>query len=218
MLFTPREQEKLLLSWAAEIARRRKAKGIKLNYEEALAIISDFIIESAREGKKMSEIIKESQMLLNEDNVMEGVPELLDLVQVEATFPDGTKLVTVRNPIKSNKKFLNTYEIKDGEIDLPEDGEISITNTGDRPIQVSSHFHLFEVNKKLKFDREKAFGFRLAIPSGTAIRFEPGQTEIVKIRKIRGNRRVTGLNSLTEGSLDHNKEEAMKRAKDRGFI
>ncbi len=218
MLFTPKEQEKLLLSWAAEVARRRKSKGIKLNYEEALAIISDFIIESAREGKKMSEIIKESQMLLNENDVMEGVPELLDLIQVEATFPDGTKLVTVRNPIKTDKNFLNTYNIKDGEIELLDEGEISITNSGDRPIQVSSHYHLFEVNSKLKFDREKAFGFRLAIPAGTAIRFEPGQTKLVKIRKIGGNKRVTGLNRLTEGSLDHNKEEAMKRAKEKGFI
>lgn len=217
MFLTPREQEKLLISWAAELARRRKAKGLKLNYEEAMAIIVDYIMESAREGKPMSEIIKGAQELLKEEDVMEGVPDLLDIVQVEATFPDGTKLVTVRNPIKSSSS-MRTFEIKDGEIEIQEDGEIEITNTGDRPIQVSSHFHLFEVNKALKMDREKAFGFRLAIPAGTAIRFEPGQTKVVKIRKIGGNRRVTGLNGLTEGSLDHNKSEAIKRARERGFM
>ncbi len=217
MFLTPREQEKLLISWAAELARRRKAKGLKLNYEEAMAIIVDYIMESAREGKPMSEIIKGAQELLKEEDVMEGVPDLLDIVQVEATFPDGTKLVTVRNPIKSSSS-LKTFEIKDGEIEIPDEGEIEITNSGDRPIQVSSHFHLFEVNKALKMDREKVFGYRLAIPAGTAIRFEPGQTKVVKIRKIGGNRRVTGLNGLTEGSLDHNKQEAINKAKERGFM
>ncbi|QIW23954.1 urease subunit gamma [Sulfolobus sp. S-194] len=218
MFLTPREQEKLLISWAAEVARRRRAKGLKLNYTEAMAIIIDYILEKAREGVKMEDIIKGAQELLTENDVMEGVPELLDLVQVEATFPDGTKLVTVRNPVKSSKKTLNTYVIKQGEIEVNgEEIELEVTNTGDRPIQVGSHFHFFEVNKALKFDREKAYGTRLSIPAGTAVRFEPGQTKIVKLRKIGGGGRVTGLNGLTEGSLEHNKEEAIKRAKERGF-
>lgn len=100
MFLTPREQEKLLISVAAEVARRRKAKGLKLNYVEALSIITDFVLESAREGKPMSQIIKEAQELLSENDVMEMVPSILDVVQVEATFPDGTKLVTIRNPIR----------------------------------------------------------------------------------------------------------------------
>ncbi|ARM75412.1 urease subunit gamma [Acidianus manzaensis] len=218
MLFTPREQEKLLLSWAAELARRRKAKGLKLNYEEALAIITDYIIESAREGKRMSEIITGAQQLLKEEDVMDEVPEMLDIVQVEATFPDGTKLVTVRNPIKSNKKALNTFIIQPGEVELNEDEvKLEVVNSGDRPIQVSSHFHFFEVNKNLKFDREKAFGMRLNIPAGTSIRFEPGEKKIISLTKIKGNRRVTGLNGLTEGSLDYNKKEALEKAKEKGF-
>ncbi|MEJ2776111.1 urease subunit gamma [Sulfolobaceae archaeon RB850M] len=219
MFLTPREQEKLLISWAAEVARRRRAKGLKLNYEEAAAIIIDYILEKAREGAKMEDIIKGAQQLLTEEDVMEGVPELLDIIQVEATFPDGTKLVTVRNPIKSTKSVLNTYKIQPGEIEVKgEEIELEVTNTGDRPIQVGSHFHFFEVNKALKFDREKAFGMRLAIPSGTSVRFEPGQTRVVRLRKIGGNRRVTGLNGLTEGSLDHNRSEAIRRAKERGFM
>lgn len=220
MFLTPREQEKLLISWAAEVARRRRARGLKLNYTEALAIIVDYILEKAREGASMDEIIKGAQQLLTEDDVMDEVPEMLDIVQVEATFPDGTKLVTVRNPIKSSKKVLNTYVIQDGEIDLGDKDEIEleVTNAGDRPIQVGSHFHFFEVNKALKFDREKAYGMRLAIPAGTSVRFEPGQTRVVRLRKIGGMRRVTGLNGLTEGSLDHNKDQAIKRAKERGFM
>ena len=219
MFLTPREQEKLLISMAAEVARRRKAKGLKLNYVEAAAIITDFVLESAREGKPMSQIIKEAQELLTEDDVMDFVPTLLDIIQVEATFPDGTKLVTIRNPIKSKKKI--DYIIPgEGEIEIPEDKviELEVTNSGDRPIQVGSHFHFFEVNKALKFDREKAFGMRLNIPSGTSVRFEPGQTKVVKLRPIGGGRRVEGLNGLTEGSLNKNKEEALKKAKEKGFI
>lgn len=220
MFLTPREQEKLLISWAAEVARRRKQRGIKLNYVEAQAIIIDYILEKAREGARMEDIIKGAQELLTENDVMDEVPEMLDLIQVEATFPDGTKLVTVRNPIKSSKKTLNTFVINEGEINIDdkEEVELEVTNTGDRPIQVGSHYHFFEVNKALKFDREKAFGMRLSIPSGTSVRFEPGQTRVVKLRKIGGSRRVTGLNGLVEGSLDHNKDQAIKRAKERGLL
>ncbi|BCU71613.1 urease subunit gamma [Stygiolobus caldivivus] len=220
MFLTPREQEKLLISWAAEVARRRKERGIKLNYVEAEAIIVDYILEKAREGAKMEEIIKGAQELLTENDVMDEVPEMLDLIQVEATFPDGTKLVTVRNPIKSSKKSLNTFIIGEGEINVEKGDEVEmqVTNSGDRPIQVGSHYHFFEVNKALKFDRQLAFGMRLAIPSGTSVRFEPGQTRVIRLRKIGGSRRVTGLNGLTEGSLDHNKDQAIKRAKDRGFV
>ncbi|WCM36360.1 urease subunit beta [Sulfolobus islandicus] len=205
------------MSVAAEVARRRKAKGLKLNYPEAMAIIVDFILESAREGKPISQIVKEAQELLTESDVMDMVPEMLDTVQVEATFPDGTKLVTVRNPIKTSEKQQHVIPVE-GEIKIDkEEIEFEVTNTGDRPIQVGSHYHFFEVNKALKFDREKAFGMRLAIPSGTAIRFEPGQTRTVKLTKIGGGRRVEGLNGLTEGSLDRNKDEALKRAKEKGF-
>ncbi|BCS93101.1 urease subunit gamma [Metallosphaera javensis (ex Sakai et al. 2022)] len=215
MFLTPREQEKLLISVAAEVARRRKAKGLKLNYVEALSIITDFVLESAREGKPMSQIIKEAQELLSENDVMEMVPSILDVVQVEATFPDGTKLVTIRNPIRGGGNHIIPGK---GEVEIAEEEiELEVTNSGDRPIQVGSHYHFFEVNKALKFDREKAFGMRLAIPSGTSVRFEPGQTRVVKLRPIGGARRIEGLNGLTEGSLEK-KDQAVRRAKERGFM
>ncbi|BBG25887.1 urease subunit gamma [Sulfuracidifex tepidarius] len=217
MFLSQREIEKLLLSWAAELARRRKAKGIKLNYPEAVALISDFIIESAREGKRMDEIISESQNLLSEEDVMPEVPDMIDILQVEATFPDGTKLVTVRNPIKGKGK--ERVKLGDDDIEVQEQGEVEITvrNTGDKPIQVGSHYHFFEVNKALFFDREKALGMRLDIPSGTSVRFEPGEEKKVKLTRIKGKTRIVGLNGLTEGSPDHNKGEAMRRARERGF-
>ncbi len=100
MYLTPREQEKLLIYVAAELARKRQARGLKLNYPEAVAIISAEILEAARDGKSVVEIMSFGATILNRDDVMEGIPEMIHDVQVEATFPDGTKLVTVHDPIK----------------------------------------------------------------------------------------------------------------------
>jgi urease subunit gamma len=97
---TPREQEKLLIFTAAELARRRKARGLKLNYPEALALITAEILEGIRDGKSVSQLMADGIHLLGRDEVMEGVPEMLEEVQVEGTFPDGTKLVTIHHPIR----------------------------------------------------------------------------------------------------------------------
>lgn len=100
MHLTPREQEKLLIFVAAELARKRQARGLKLNYPEAIAIITAEIMEAARDGKSVAEIMTWGTTLLKRDDVMEGIPEMIHEVQVEATFPDGTKLVTVHDPIR----------------------------------------------------------------------------------------------------------------------
>ncbi|SOX54143.1 urease subunit gamma [Mycobacterium ahvazicum] len=99
MRLTPHEQERLLLSYAAELARRRRARGLRLNHPEAVAIISDHLLEGARDGRSVAELMASGCDVLARDDVMEGVPEMLADVQVEATFPDGTKLVTVHHPI-----------------------------------------------------------------------------------------------------------------------
>lgn len=99
MTITPKEQEKLLLSYAAVVARKRLEKGIKLNAPESIAIISDFILEGARAGKSVSELMDEGKNVLKKDQVMEGIADIVNEVQVEATFRDGTKLVTIHNPI-----------------------------------------------------------------------------------------------------------------------
>ncbi len=100
MLLTPREQEKLLIFTAAEVARRRQARGLKLNYPEAMALITAEILEGIRDGRTVSELMAYGSTILGREDVMEGVPEMIDEVQVEGTFPDGTKLVTVHNPIR----------------------------------------------------------------------------------------------------------------------
>jgi len=100
MHLTPREQEKLLIFTAAELARRRKARGLKLNHPEALAIITAETLEGIRDGRTVSELMAAGLQILRRDDVMEGVPEMIDDVQVEGTFPDGTKLVTIHRPIR----------------------------------------------------------------------------------------------------------------------
>lgn len=100
MNLTQREQEKLLIVVAADVARRRKERGLKLNHPEAVALLTDFLMEGARDGKTVAQLMSEGVEVLGRDDVMEGVPEMIPDVQVEATFPDGTKLVTVHNPVR----------------------------------------------------------------------------------------------------------------------
>lgn len=100
MHLTPREKDKLLIAMAAEVARKRLARGVKLNYPEAIALISDFVVEGARDGKSVAELMRSGATVINRAQVMDGIAEMLADVQVEATFPDGTKLVTVHQPIR----------------------------------------------------------------------------------------------------------------------
>lgn len=100
MNLTPREKDKLLISVAAMVARRRLERGVKLNYPEAIALISDFVVEGARDGRPVAQLMREGASVITRDQVMEGVAEMIYDVQVEATFPDGTKLVTVHEPIR----------------------------------------------------------------------------------------------------------------------
>lgn len=99
MLLTPHEQERLMLSYAADLAHRRRGRGLRLNYPEAVAVLSSFLLEGARDGRSVADLQEAGRHVLGRDDVMDGVPEMLGEVQVEATFPDGTKLVTVHHPI-----------------------------------------------------------------------------------------------------------------------
>jgi urease subunit gamma len=100
MQLTPREKDKLLVALAADVARKRMARGVKLNYPEAIALISDFVVEGARDGRSVADLMSAGGEILTREDVMEGIAEMIHDVQVEATFPDGTKLVTVHNPIR----------------------------------------------------------------------------------------------------------------------
>jgi urease subunit gamma/beta len=229
MLLTPTELERLTIYTAAELARKRRGKGLKLNHPEATAIIADEILEGAREGRSVADLISVGSTILSSDDVMPGVADLMPVLQVEATFPDGTKLVTVHEPIRPGKKPADKSAVTPGEI-IAADGDIELnagrrkvtlkaTNTGDRPIQVGSHYHFFEVNKALDFDREKSFGMHLDIPAGTAVRFEPGEAKEVTLAEFGGTGEIFGLNSLTNGSTRNpvRKAEALEKAKRAGF-
>ena len=100
MKLTPREKDKLMISMAANVARKRLERGVKLNYPEVIALITDFVIEGARDGKMVSELMESGAHVVKKDDCMDGVPDMIPEVQVEATFPDGTKLVTVHKPIR----------------------------------------------------------------------------------------------------------------------
>ncbi len=100
MNLTPREKDKLLVAMAAEIARRRRARGVKLNYPETVALISDFVVEGARDGKSVADLMRDGAEILTRNDLMDGVADMIHDIQVEATFPDGTKLVTVHQPVR----------------------------------------------------------------------------------------------------------------------
>jgi urease subunit gamma/beta len=170
-------------------------------------------------------------------------------VQVEGTFPDGTKLVTVHHPVAaangdlelalygsflpvpelstfgpeegSGEERAGAYEIRPGDLILNEGRdavELPVTNLGDRPIQVGSHYHFVETNAALRFDRGKAYGRRLDIPAGTAVRFEPGETRTVKLVEIAGNKVIRGGNNLADGPVtDAGRVAVVGRAKQLGF-
>jgi len=221
MHLTPREQERLMTHFAGIVAKERKNRGLKLNYPEAIALITSELLELARDGLTVTELMSAGTKILKEDDVLDGVAQMIHEIQLEATFPDGTKLVTVHEPIHSSPKPENYIEpgefiFDTGVITInagKETKEIKVVNTGDRPIQVGSHFHFFEVNKALDFDRALAFGMRLDIASGTAVRFEPGDSQQVRLVKIGGNRMGYGLNGLTNGSMDDPKVKAAAAAK-----
>lgn len=229
MLLTPTELERLTIFTAAELARKRRARGRLLNAPEAVALICDDILEGARDGRSVAYMISFGSTILTCADVMPGVAALIPMIQVEGVFPDGTKLVTVHDPIRAvaggaAEDILcipGEIRAKAGRIEINvgrRKADLVVLNTGDRPVQIGSHFHFFEVNKALDFDRQASFGMRLDIPAGTAVRFEPGQNKDVPLVAIGGAAKVGGLNSLTNGATDEAaKEPALMRARAAGF-
>lgn len=229
MHLTPKDEDRLLLFLAAELARKHRAAGLLLTYAEARALIADEVIEAARSGAGVSEAAAFGATLLTDDDVLPGVRTLLGSVQVEAFFEDGQKLVTVHDAIAPGTRPADELALTPGEV-LPAEGElelnagrrtvtVTVQNTGDRPIQVGSHFHFFEANRALRFDRRAAFGMRLDIPSGLAVRFEPGETQQIGLTSYGGEQMVIGQNDVTNGPTDGPAgEELMETMHTRGFL
>ena len=247
MHLTPRETEKLQLHYVGFLAQKRLARGLRLNYPEAVGLIASQILELIRDGRSVADWMDLGRTLLGRRHVMPGVPEMVAEVQVEGTFPDGTKLVTVHHPIVLEDGDLELalygsflpvpaltdfadaeaiappgkYGVADGEIILNEGREaieMSVTNLGDRPVQVGSHYHFVETNAQLVFDREAAYGRRLDIPAGTAVRFEPGESKTVMLVEIAGDRVIRGGNNLADGPVsDAGREATLARVAEQGF-
>lgn len=208
----PRDLDKLVLHGAGALAQKRLARGLRLNYSEAVALIATQLLELIRDGRSVAELMDLGRRMLGRAQVLPGVAAMVHEVQVEGTFEDGTKLVTVHDPIvlpdvdlalALHGSFLplpaaGTFTVDDGEEMVPPGavviapGEIelnagrasvavAVTNTGDRPIQVGSHYPFVDTNHALSFDRALASGRRLDIPAGTAVRFEPGETRTVTL-------------------------------------
>jgi urease subunit gamma/beta len=204
MHLTPHEQERLLVHVAADVARRRRERGLLLNYPEVMALLTAHVYEEARAGATVDAVMESGRHVLRRAEVMDGVPEMIDNVQVEATFPDGTKLVTIHDPFDEAAGEVGTHP---GKLELLADDDehrvvfnegvtpvpLEVANPKDRPIQVGSHFHFAEANEGLDFDRGAAHGMRLHIPSGTSERFEPGDERTVMLVPIAGERIVHGL-------------------------
>lgn len=224
MQLTERERDKLLIHAAAQVARERRARGLRLNHPEAVALITAAVLEGIRDGRRVEDLMSWGATILTPDDVMDGVPEMIHDIQVEGTFPDGTKLVTIHDPIRgaASRVVPGEYLLEDSEIELNAGRPVmplTVANRADRPIQVGSHFHFFEVNAGLHFDRAAAYGQRLNIPAGTAVRFEPGEDRDIELVPLGGTREVHGMNALISGELDSAgmKDAALKQARAQGF-
>jgi urease subunit gamma/beta len=187
---TPREQERLQLFTVAELARRRRARGRRLNAPEAIALICDEILELAWDGLSLDEVVEAAGRLLTAEDVMDGVPAMIPTVQVEALFPSGTSLVAVDRPIHPGPDtppgaVRTAAEPVEINASRPRT-TLTVRNTGDTVVYVSSHYPLHEVNQALALDREAARGLRLDIAAGTALAFAPGEErEVVLVPAAR---------------------------------
>ncbi|KAI1818291.1 hypothetical protein GGS20DRAFT_529402 [Poronia punctata] len=253
MHLVPKELDKLVISQLGLLAQRRLARGVKLNHTEATALIANNLQELIRDGQHtVADLMGIGSTMLGRRHVLPSVVHTLHEIQVEGTFPTGTYLVTVHNPIATDDgdleralygSFLpvpsqdlfppaeaSAYDAANapgavvavkGRVQINEGRrriKLSVTSTGDRPIQVGSHYHFVETNAHLSFDRAAAYGFRLDIPAGTSVRFEPGDTKAVTLVEIGGRRVIRGGNNLASGVVDASRvDDIIARLQEAGF-
>jgi urease subunit gamma/beta len=207
MHLTPTEIERLSVFTAAELARRNLREGIRLSHPEAVALLVDEVMLAARKDMTYDEVVDHAGSVLRSAQCEPGVPDMIGIVAVDAPFPDGTKLVTLIDPIARGEGDVRPGEVIVGE--APVDvfaGQphvtITVVNRGDRDVQVRSQTHFFETNPALEFDRRAAWGRKLAVASGAGVRFEPGIPVEVTLVPMAGERVAQGFSGLVNGSLD----------------
>jgi urease subunit gamma/beta len=208
MHLTPKEQERLTIFTAAELARRRQARGRRLNVPEAIAIISDEVLECAWDGASLAEVIEHAQSVLGPDDVMAGVREIIRHLEIDALFPSGTALVTIDDPIgtpspQAAADAPGAIRTPDGTLTVNAGRatvELDVANAGEETVFVSSHYHFFECNPALAFDRPAALGMRLDIAAGTAVSWDPGQRRRVRLVALAGQSVAYGFRGLVQGT------------------
>ncbi|MFK0295161.1 urease subunit gamma [Streptomyces sp. NPDC090442] len=217
MRLTPTERDRLLLFGAAELARARRARGLRLNVPEATALIADTVCEAARDGRRLAQAVEAARSVLGPDDVLPGVADVVTEVHVEAVFDDGSRLAVVGDPFQGGGLGAGAPgAVLPGPADPePEPAlTLAVRNTASVPVSVTSHFHFFEVNPRLEFDRGAAYGMRLCVPAGSSVRFDPGEASEVGLVPIGGERVAIGFAGLVDGPLDAPgaRAEALRRA------
>ncbi|MFD6912714.1 urease subunit gamma [Streptomyces virginiae] len=206
MPLTPTERDRLLLFTAAELARARHARGLRLNVPEATALIADTVCEAARDGLRLADALERGRSVLGPDDVLPGVVDIVTEIQVEAVFEDGTRLAAISEPFGAQERddsapgavlpASDTVAAPDPAVIL------TVRNTAAVPVSVTSHFHFFEANPRLDFDRAAAYGMRLAVAAGSSTRFDSGATVEVGLVPVGGDRIAIGFAGLVDGPLD----------------
>lgn len=220
MRLTPREVERLLLFQAAELARRRRGRGLLLNQAEAVAVIADEACEAARDGLSYEDVVASGYRMLGPADVLDGVVALVPRIEVEALFGDGMRLIVLHDPIGCDEP----------PPALPDEpplvwlagaaGPFAARNAAEVPIGLSSHVHLFEVNRRLELDRAAVYGLRPALEAGEKVVIEPGESVELYGVPIAGLRVVRGHGGLVDGELDAPgaRERALALARERGYL
>jgi urease subunit gamma/beta len=216
MRLLPREQDRLLLFLAAELARKRRGRGLALNQAEAVALIADEVCEAARDGRSYAEAEAAGYHALGPGEVAEGVAALVRRVEVEALFADGSRLLVLHDPITAAGP---PPQAEVGVEWRTQEHALTVVNEGEVPVGVTSHFHFFEVNRSLRFDRAAAWGMRLAIAPGEKVFFDPGIPHKVFLVPFGGARVIRGHAGLADGPLDADGalEAALALARERGY-
>jgi urease subunit gamma/beta len=228
MLLTPTERDRLLIFTAAQLARSRRARGLRLNVPETIALVADTVCEAARDGARHAEAVVAGQAVLGPDDVLPGVADVVVDVKVEAVFDDGTRLVVVPDPVgagyPAGVASLGTgapgalLPALRSEAPPPADlVRVTVTNTAAVPVSVSSHFHFFEANPRLAFDRAASYGRHLYVPAGTTARFDPGVPAEAELVPFGGDRVMIGFSGLVDGPLDAPGALAAALARARAF-
>jgi urease subunit gamma/beta len=218
MRLLPREQDRLLLFLAAELARRRRARGLRLGQAEAVAVIADEVCEAARDGASYADATARGYGALGPQDVQEGVAELVGRVEIEALFADGSRLLVLLDPVTRDGPPAGAET--EAPLAWTEKGTaLTVVCEGEVPVGVTSHFHFFEANRTLRFDRAAAWGLRLAVEPGVKVFFDPGVPRKVHLIPLGGARVVRGHGGLADGPLDAPgaREAALARARERGY-